>query len=38
VYQRIEERWLGIQKTDPGHTRFPTFEMADEDNFQKYWK
>jgi hypothetical protein len=38
VYQRIEERWLGIQKTDPGHTRFPTFEKADADNFQKYWK
>ena len=38
VYQRIEQRWLGIQKTDPGHTRFPTFETADQDDFQKYWR
>ena len=37
VYQDIEERWLGVPKTDPGHTRFPTFEKADADNFQKYW-
>jgi uncharacterized membrane protein required for colicin V production len=38
VYQHIEEQWLGIPKTDPGHTRFPTFEKADVDNFQKYWQ
>jgi len=38
MYERIEQRWLGIQKTDPGHTRFPMFEKADEDDFQKYWK
>lgn len=38
VYQRIEERCVGVPKTDPGHTRFPTFEKADADNFQKYWK
>jgi len=38
VYQRIEERCLGIQQTDPGHTRFPTFEKRDVDDFQKYWK
>jgi hypothetical protein len=38
LYQRIEERCVGVQKTDPGRTRFPTFEKADADNFQKYWK
>ena len=38
VYERIEEGWLGIPKTDPGHTRFPTFENADADDFQKYWR
>lgn len=38
VYQRIEEQCLGIQKADPGHTRFPTFEKADQNDFQKYWK
>ena len=38
VYQHIEEQWLGISKADPGHTRFPTFEKTDADNFQKYWK
>jgi uncharacterized membrane protein required for colicin V production len=38
VYQNIEQGWLGIQKTDPGHTRFPTFEKADVDDFQKYWR
>ena len=37
VYERIEEGWLGIQKTDPGHTRFPTFEKENVDDFQKYW-
>jgi uncharacterized membrane protein required for colicin V production len=38
VYQHIEQGWLGVDKTDPGHTRFPTFEKADADNFQKYWR
>lgn len=38
VYQHIEQQWLGIPKTDPGHTRFPTFDKANEDEFQKYWK
>ncbi|HUJ70999.1 MAG TPA: CvpA family protein [Verrucomicrobiae bacterium] len=38
VYQYIEEQWLGVPKTDPGHTRFPTFEKADADDFQKYWR
>jgi len=38
VYEHIEEEWLGIPKSDPGHTRFPTFEKADADNFQKYWE
>jgi uncharacterized membrane protein required for colicin V production len=38
VYQQIEGGLLGIRTNDPGHTRFPTFEKADEDNFQTYWK
>jgi len=38
VYQHIEEQWLGVRKTDPGHTRFPTFEKADADDLQKYWR
>ncbi|HUJ10013.1 MAG TPA: CvpA family protein [Verrucomicrobiae bacterium] len=38
AYQYIERRWLGIPESDPGHTRFPTFEKADADNFQKYWR
>ena len=38
AYERIEEQWLGIPRNDPGHTRFPTFEKADADNFQKYWR
>jgi len=38
VYQHIERNWLGISENDPGHTRFPTFEKADADNFQKYWR
>lgn len=38
MYETIEGRWLGVPKTNPGHTRFPTFEKADADNFQKYWR
>jgi uncharacterized membrane protein required for colicin V production len=38
VYQHIEQQWLGVGEKDPGHTRFPTFEKADADNFQKYWR
>jgi uncharacterized membrane protein required for colicin V production len=38
VYQHIEQQWLGVPPNDPGHTRFPTFEKADADNFQKYWE
>jgi uncharacterized membrane protein required for colicin V production len=38
VYENIEKEWLGVPKTDPGHTRFPTFEKTDADDFQKYWR
>ncbi len=38
VYQRIEVDVVGIRTNDLGHTRFPTFEKADADSFQKYWK
>ncbi len=38
AYRYVEQRWLGIDNTDPGHTRFPTFEKSDADDFQKYWR
>ena len=38
VYEHIEEQWLGIAKTDPGHTRLPTFDKANQDDPQKYWR
>ena len=38
VYQAVENRWLGIAPTDPGHTRFPTFEKTDADDMYKYWR
>jgi hypothetical protein len=38
VYGYVEEHGLGISKSDPGHTRFPTLEKADADDFQKYWQ
>jgi len=48
AYQHIEEEWLRVPKSDPGHTRFPqcllppdeqsTAAKGDEDNFQTYWK
>jgi uncharacterized membrane protein required for colicin V production len=37
VYQRIEHA-AGVETNDPGHTRFPTFEKKDADNFQEYWR
>jgi len=37
AYERIEEDLLGVPKNDPGHTRFPTFEKENVDDFQKYW-
>ena len=38
VYRHIEERWLGIPKDDAGHTRLPTLEKVDADDFKKYWQ
>ena len=38
VYQAVEHHWLGIQPSDPGHTRFPTFEKSDADDLYKYWR
>jgi hypothetical protein len=38
VYQSVEQKWLGITEKDPGHTRFPTLEKADVDDFEKYWR
>ena len=38
VYQAIEQHWLGIAPTDPGHTRFPTLEKNDADDMYKYWR
>ncbi len=37
VYQYIENA-VGVKANDPGHTRFPTFEKNDADDFQKYWQ
>lgn len=37
VYQYIENA-IGVKADDPGHTRFPTFEKKDADDFQKYWQ
>jgi uncharacterized membrane protein required for colicin V production len=37
VYQRIEDM-VGVKTNDSGHTRFPTFEKKDADDFQKYWQ
>ncbi len=37
VYQYIEKA-IGVKTNDPGHTRFPTFEKANADDFQKYWE
>ncbi|MGA2604344.1 MAG: CvpA family protein [Verrucomicrobiia bacterium] len=37
VYQSIEDA-IGVKTNDLGHTRFPTFEKANADNFQNYWK
>jgi hypothetical protein len=37
VYQRIEHA-TGIETNNPGHTRFPTFEKKDADDFQQYWR
>jgi hypothetical protein len=38
VYEKLERDWVHIPASDPGHTRFPTFEKADVDNVDKYWK
>jgi len=38
AYQAIEEKLLRIAPTDPAHTRFPTFEKADVDNANQFWK
>ncbi len=38
TYQTVEEKWLGVAEKDPGHTRFPTLEKTDMDDFQKYWR
>ena len=37
IYQYIENA-IGVKANDPGRTRFPTFDKADQDDFQKYWK
>lgn len=38
VYQAIERDVLHIPATDPGHTRFPTYEKSKADDLDKYWK
>lgn len=38
VYRTIEGNWFGIGEKDPTHTRLPTFEKADADDAEKYWR
>jgi hypothetical protein len=38
VYQTMEKDCFGIPEDDPGHTRLPTLEKANADDFKKYWK
>jgi uncharacterized membrane protein required for colicin V production len=38
IYRAVEKNWLHIGTNDCAHTRFPTFDKADVDNFDKYWK
>lgn len=38
AYQTVERDWMHVAATNAAHTRFPTFEKADADNFDKYWK
>jgi hypothetical protein len=38
VYQAVERDWLHIATNNPAHTRFPTFDKANVDDFDKYWE
>lgn len=38
VYRHVEEQWLGVDASHPGHTRLPTLEKTDADHFDKYWR
>lgn len=38
IYQYIEKDVFGIPEKDPRHTRVPTLEKEDLDNFEKYWR
>jgi uncharacterized membrane protein required for colicin V production len=38
IYKHVERDRMGIAATNSAHTRFPTFEKTDADDFEKYWK
>src|SRR5262249_29394514 len=38
AYKHMERDWFGIPENDPSHTRLPTFEKADADSQEKYWR
>jgi len=38
VYQFVEQDVFGVTDKDPGHTRLPTLEKGDLDDFEKYWR
>ncbi|MGD0649684.1 MAG: CvpA family protein [Verrucomicrobiia bacterium] len=38
IYRAVEKNWLHIGTNDCAHTRFPTFDKANVDDFDKYWK
>ena len=37
-YQFVEQAFFGISDKNETHTRLPTLEKDDADNFDKYWK
>ncbi len=38
AFRHVEQNWLHIPETDPGHTRLPTLEKADADDLEKFWR
>jgi uncharacterized membrane protein required for colicin V production len=38
VYRAVERDWLHIATNNPAHTRLPTFDKANLDDFDKYWE
>jgi hypothetical protein len=38
IYRFVEADFLNITEDNRGHTRLPTLEKSDADNFEKYWQ